>query len=433
MSAYNKKSKRCRWSRLWTTFSLLTVVWSTTRLLLTIRSLQGGEGGASTTVATPPTLNPQRDGTCPPNIKQDYQGILWIQQGDREGAAGTIFYLFVLNQLLYAERHHLYPWIHLSNASQWIYDPAVHGNNNNNNNTKLMVTAPDWDPTLPAGLVEDCPAPPPLQDASQFRIQRLPYTGNGVWASYFQPRDVPACVRALPVVTLTPDQILHGLHVRCPWSVRAWRYGGTPTAIKASASSYHEWWEPQRRVAAGVVARYYQWQPALRAAVDAVTPSTQPCLGVHIRHSDKANQRQRLSVNDFVPYLTAYWARIPHGAVYVATDSHAVVDELKHFAVREHKLPQMHTQPHVLRSSNTSAVFRLTENHDETNRQVLIDIGALSRCTFLLHGLSAVSEAAIYHNFALHERSLNLEDTRHPPTVQDWERILQEYFMSDTK
>ena len=375
-----------------------------------------------------------------PSSCHKYKGILWIQQGDREGAAGTIFYLFVINQLLYAERHQLLPWIHFNNVSRYVYDPIVHAgggvsssyNKNNQRNAVVrhrMITAPSWDTTLVAGLGPDrCPAPPPVDDASAWRIQEFSIVGNGVWSSYFAPVGVellgqqndkqsilPECVRSLPVVTLTPDQILHGLHLQCSWSVRAWRYGGIHQEVRGPHSmSLHEWLEPQRQRAASIIQQYYHWQPSLASTIQALAAqwqaNYQPCLGLHIRHSDKANRRRRIPVEEFIPYLKAYRTVVPRGHVYLATDSETVIETLKLFSSTSDE-SLFHVQPNVLRSSNTSAVFTLyQQNHDATNWQVLTDIGVLSRCTFLIHGLSAVSEAAVYHNLALHERSVNLEE-----------------------
>jgi len=455
----NEKNKRWRETRLWRVFFVLSLGWallSATRLVYLSGTMTTNLNGNSIYrhhhhhhhhhhqhQHQHRQHDPSRDDDTCQSTK--YKGILLIQQGDREGAAGTIFYLFVLNQLLYAERHNLYPWIHLSNVSRWVYDEQVHGDQNDNDNHAgttassrlLIITAPDFDPTLPGGLVGECPAAPPIRDRSQYHIQRITPRGNGVWASYFRPQHVPTCLfRTLPVVTLTPDQILHGLHLRCPWSVRAWRYGGTSPAVKKRHLSMHDWWEPQRRRASEIVSRYYHWQPDLQRAIDALTvPPSHPCLGLHIRHSDKANQRRRLNVSDFIPFLEVYWKWIPGGHIYLATDSDVVVEEVYNIVKTTTTVATgvynprslIRVQPRVWRSSNTSAIFRLTTNHDETNRQVLIDIGALSKCTFLLHGLSAVSEAAIYHNPALHERSINLETQRHPPRIEDWEMILQEY------
>merc|ERR1712232_1438612 len=65
--------------------------------------------------------------------------------------------------------------------------------------------------------------------------------------------------------------------------------------------------------------------------------------------------------------------------------------------------------PYVVRSSWKWPAHML-ENHHRTNSEALVDILAMSKCQFLLHGNSAVSEAAIYLNFDLHHQSVNWED-----------------------
>ena len=362
-----------------------------------------------------------------------YKGILLIKQGDREGAAGTIFYLFVLNQLLYAERHAMFPWIHLSPYSHHIHDAQVHGEEIHVAQT--FVTAPAWWQINTAQ--NQCPSAPPITDADakQWRLAEWKLAGTGVWSSYFQPlfahhnassrppppssssssrpSPIPSCLKALPLVTLTTEQILYGLHLQCPWSVRAWRYGGLSPALRQPKLDLHTWLGKHRQKAASIVQRYYRWQPDLRARIDILSapwyqrkPTAMACLGLHIRHSDKANKRKRIPVDDFLPYLQVYAQRIPHGHVFLATDSNLVVEKMQAYA-RLFSL-SLHWQPNIIRSNDTSPVFTQA-SHDVTNRQVLIDIGVLSRSTFLIHGLSAVSEAAIYHNVELHERSINLE------------------------
>ena len=66
--------------------------------------------------------NGDRGGAC-----LGYDGALHIEQGDAEGAAGTIFFLFVINQLIYSEKHNLVAFIHLSDVSKYVYDPIIHG------------------------------------------------------------------------------------------------------------------------------------------------------------------------------------------------------------------------------------------------------------------------------------------------------------------
>ena len=125
---------------------------------------------------------------------------------------------------------------------------------------------------------------------------------------------------------------------------------------------------------------------------------------------------------------------VPGGHVFVATDSSLVVADAQKYFAETPKMAShaLHIQPDVLRSKTTNSVFKLyRDNHDATNRQVLTDIGALSRCTFMVHVLSAVSEAAVFHNPSLHARSVNLEDTenkflKHQPR-QTFAAILEAY------
>jgi hypothetical protein len=56
-----------------------------------------------------------------------YRGVYHIEKGDIGGAAGTIFFQFVIGQLTWAELHNFKPWVFLNNVSYVIYDPIVHG------------------------------------------------------------------------------------------------------------------------------------------------------------------------------------------------------------------------------------------------------------------------------------------------------------------
>ena len=60
----------------------------------------------------------------------DYRGVLHIECGDFGGAGGTIFFQFIVAQLIYAEEHRLLPFIHMDNFSHLVYDEAVHNTNN---------------------------------------------------------------------------------------------------------------------------------------------------------------------------------------------------------------------------------------------------------------------------------------------------------------
>lgn len=380
-----------------------------------------------------------------------YRGILHIQHGDREGAAGSIFFLFIMNQLIYADKYQLLPWIHLNDISQYVFDEKVHGERNkdlgdsstSSRERRFQVwhgAQVSWSKYFDTQVNKTFPYPgPPVQlDPAQLQLQNLSISGNGVWESYFrQPLyqdffmpllDCPD----LPVLSMTFDQVIPALHAFCPWSVRAWKYGGTPPSLQPKHNeTTWQWLEPQRKRAHEMVTKYYHFQPTLLQRIDDVwwnttrsLPSSKNrpidynnCLGMHVRHSDKANLRKRIPTDRFKAYVEAY--RNAGGTcVYLATDSNMVVSRIR--KNWPSVLSRMIATPSlVVRSSNKTAVFVLgSNNHHRTNTEVLVDIVALSKCRFLLHGYSAVSEASIYLNLQLHYQSVNLDDRNHPTAIE---------------
>lgn len=346
-----------------------------------------------------------------------YDGILHISQGDREGAAGTIFFLFVVNQLLYAQKYNLIPWIHLSNASHHVYDPVVHGSKASQTIVVNRILQPIWlqYPDSLAQKTFGIPGPPLIDPLGS----PAPYTvsGNGVWNSYFQPvsgfSPVDLSCQQLPLVRLSYSQIIPGLHLHSPWAVRAWRYGGLPPTLRNDSISYEAWLRPQRERAQATVKQFIQLLPDIQERARRTNPSRK-CLAVHIRHSDKGNRRKRIPLRRFIPYIEAYWDIVPEGIVYVATDSSRVVEELQ-------SRPRFLWQPNTQRSNDTTAVFRIFPHH-ATNLQVLVDIRAMASCQWMLHGLSAVSEAVLYLN--PHVKNVNLEVPQHP-RVEAFRKLLQ--------
>lgn len=346
-----------------------------------------------------------------------YNGILHISQGDREGAAGTIFFLFVVNQLLYAQRYNLIPWVHLTNTSQHVYDHVAHGALAPQTIVVNGILQPTWlhySDSL-AHKTFGIPGPPLFHPSGSPTVYTV--SGNGVWKSYFHPVSefTPADLscQQLPLVRLSYSQIIPGLHLHSPWAVRAWRYGGLPPSLRNDSISYEAWFRPQRQRAHTIVKQYVHLLPVIEERARRTNPS-QKCLAVHIRHSDKGNRRKRIPLRRFIPYMEAYLEVVPEGIVYVATDSNQVLDAIQ-------SRPRFLWQANTQRSNDTTAVFRIFPHHT-TNLQVLVDIRAMTFCQWMLHGLSAVSEAVLYLNPDV--QNINLEEPQHPK-VEVFQRILQ--------
>ena len=96
------------------------------------------------------------------------------------------------------------------------------------------------------------------------------------------------------------------------------------------------------------------------------------------------------------------------GSIFVATDSSLIIEEIKTKWPEDVSRNIIHQVGATL-SRNDTATFDLGASPHRTNVEALTDILALSKCTYLIHGFSALSEAAIYLNPSLIERSVNLE------------------------
>ena len=175
--------------------------------------------------------------------------------------------------------------------------------------------------------------------------------------------------------------------------------------------------------ASRLVDKYIKFRPHLYALAKRANPFKQ-CIAVHIRHSDKANKRRKIPVKKFLPYVQAFAEekqKIVKGnnfSVYIATDSHYVMSKIRSDWPSE-IVDRIQYQKRAVRSNDTTPVFSLSSHHT-TNTEVLVDIIAMSKCQYLLHGLSAVSEATHYINSDLHKqkRSVNLEIQNHASVDQ---------------
>jgi len=359
-------------------------------------------------LAQPPPLRKPTDQAC-----ANYEGIYHVAMGDLGGAAGTVFFQFVVGQLIYAERNHLKPWVYLNNVSHVVYDPLVHGQVDGIK-IQAMVGRNATYVHRPGGHMKD--QTPGSPDSSlPLESKQLQFDGTGVWGHYFEPVSdyVPgdtSCT-SKPYVTMDMFLITPGIHGFAEWAPRCWRYQYQPDYMTKPHMPLAEWLEPQRRKAHSVINRYIKVRSELRDAAERVNPgcsSKFPCLGLHIRHSDKAAGRRVVETSECLPYVIAF---VHSGGqqIYLATDSESVLNEVQTLWPESLRSRLKTIGSDVVRSANDTAVFDM-DSHHRTNVEILVEIVALSKCQYLVHGLSAVSESAIWLNFDLHLRSVNLED-----------------------
>jgi len=359
--------------------------------------------------------------TAPPPIRKasgeacdGYDGVFQINHYDEGGASGTAFFLFTIGMLAWADQHNYLPWIHIEdNYTEPIWDPIVHTNITGNQSiTFEMLTG------MEIGWARDPDDPRwHLFPGRPFRERDLDHTtfvieGTGVWEHYFLPPNDfvpgdPSC-RNKPIIKMNDDHIVPGMHSNAPWAPRAWRYVEAPN-ILLDGLSWDLWFEPQRKRGAEITERYIRFNPMMERRAYCAFPNPEFSLGMHIRHGDKFIERDVIQTDKFLAFAEAF-VNNGGGAIFIATDSSKVIETIlkdwpKHVA--DHVVHQSSVQG---LTSNGTAAFNLGISSHRTNVEALTDVLALSKSTFFLHGLSAMSEAVLYLNPGLVARSINLED-----------------------
>jgi hypothetical protein len=115
----------------------------------------------------------------------------------------------------------------------------------------------------------------------------------------------------------------------------------------------------------------------------------------------------------YLPYLEAFASATSPGTgalIYLATDDSRVLGNLVNSSsILE--ASNFVVQDGTLLSDGKKPTFSLWSSHrHRLNTETLVDIYAMSQCSFLIHGYSAVAEASIYLNPQLHNYSVNIDD-----------------------
>lgn len=377
---------------------------------------QGPQRTLIDTTSRPPSRTSTQAVSC-----QNARGVLHIQMADIEGGVGTALFQLILAQLHYAKQHQLIPFVHLQPNISRVIDVGDNGKRINwhvaHQATISKVQglhwrdvtpgAPDWDHLLPSTTIQ--------------------LKGSGIWNLYFEPvsnfdRNHPDCQK-LPYVTMDEANIgliIPGLHGLSKDAIRCWRYDYLPEYVRRPHQSYHKWIARSRQRAHSILEHY---QIQLKDYLLRQTVDTKGCLGLHVRHSDKAAGRRLVDTDEFLPYAQAF---VDAGGpcLYLATDSTRVLQHIQ-TTWPSNISNRLRTAPSMVRSTNTTAVFDLTQtSHHQVNQEAIVEILNLAGCEYLVHGHSAVSEAAIWHHGGrLHNQSVNLEDPDHL-SVKEFVKLL---------
>ena len=128
-------------------------------------------------------------------------------------------------------------------------------------------------------------------------------------------------------------------------------------------------------------------------------------IGVHIRGTDKNINigGRKIKPNEYYPYINFLMNKYDNPLIFLATDDPEYYDIFK----LEYE-SKMVSYDNILRDPN-NILFKNLDNNYKKGEDVLIDCLCLSKCDFLLHSSSAVSEFSIYFNMKLHDNNFNLQ------------------------
>ncbi len=271
------------------------------------------------------------------------------------------------------------------------------------------------------GLIEDCLAKGdenfvviPKTDTASSYFPREGTPRVNLWSTFFEPinEHLLGCLDSSELIHTDYDLTLHVQQGR----IKAWPFG------EHVDGELDAWFRTNRNRGHAIVSRYFTPRDEITRRVQSLWrenfDSAGPVLGLHMRGTDKlaAGGRRIVESMEYLPSVESFMEQHPDGKIFVATDDSGLLDWLERTGV-----PVVCQE--AFRSSGAAGLFDLPydEGPEEHGREVLVDIYALARCDFLVHGLSSVVEAAMYLNPDLHDRSINLEYER--PQLRPWHRM----------
>ena len=112
-------------------------------------------------------------------------------------------------------------------------------------------------------------------------------------------------------------------------------------------------------------------------------------------------------MHEFYEYAKVYSKFVPEGHLFVATDDANIVDSI---VSNWTDVVRVRFQSNVQRSTGEKAIFEIYRyGRHRSNTECLVDLYAMSRCQYLVHGFSAMTEAI--HYLRPHIIGINLDDS----------------------
>ena len=359
------------------------------------------------------------DASKPSSSCANYNGVLWINRVDKISGPASNFFPDIINQLIYAEMNNLMPWIHLDGKYNKIYDAAPHQSKLGNDALTFTVQKGlpiEGKSTFDQGICQSSskyqyPTYPNI-DPMTYAEEEIKLECTGIWDSYFHPvsdyePNDPSCAQK-PVFTFTPLQVSKGIKYCAPWAIRTIKTDGFPitedtnTLFIKNDQKMSDWLMEQRKNAAPFVKAFYKPLPYLQTKIDEANKTSKTCLAMHIRRTK--NDEVHVDLNAYMNYATAFM-EAGGKRIYLATASESVYPKIK--SSWSSKIHKRIIRNKRSKSSSTEQHISEQVNHHQSNMDAIVDIYAMAKCDFILHGQSSLSEAVIYVKPELQDRSVN--------------------------
>jgi hypothetical protein len=399
------------------TFALLIVVSLFHVFKLLTCSSQENNIGSALLLKASPSLSSRKGLQRETALCEGYDGILFISHVFRRAGAGTLFFQSIVDSLIYAEKYNLLPWIWINDAKNGpCYDREFHGQGPKINFTHLSGGIKDvignGGMTCTANEGKR-PGPPDFDSVEPWNFQLV---GNGLWQSYFEPlshhpyKD-PSCA-SKPIFEMTPFQVFPGMHRCSEFAVRGWPFKDVPEALLPNGHPMKDWLWNHRQRAAWMVEKYFRVKPEIQAEIDRANPVDDGhCVAAHIRLTDKASGRDKKGLEYYRPYIKAYADANPDGKIYIATDDGNALDAIRRDWTRKITSRVIFQEGAFRSRTEDLPTFELLKNNKHrSNLESLVEIYAMAKCSYFVHGFSGMAEAVVYINPQLHQRSVNIDD-----------------------
>lgn len=208
---------------------------------------------------------------------EGYRGILRIAGAPRSAKTGGFFFQTIVDGLIFAEQHGLYPfiWMDRIEDDHNVYDPFVMG-------TELSGVF-DHEVGRIRNVYQhkdkaQCKYEPyqPVFGENETITERIELWGNGVWQSYFEATPIPfkdlSC-HDKPVFELSYDQ-MSTCHNCADWSPKGWVSSKFSSDLvpQAQNMTLDEWLYRHRHRGAAVVNKYFRPQTWLLERIERNNP-----------------------------------------------------------------------------------------------------------------------------------------------------------------